>query len=97
MAAPSLDRLIRKEVALGTIRDIQPPQNHVGLAMIAPFLDVATDDVIFDYIRGGVQEGLAPARAEDAEAELRSEGHPVLRPGARCADRLVPQGQVHAL
>lgn len=70
MAASSLDRLVRKEVALGTIRDIQPPQNHIGLQLIAPWMDVASDDVIFDYIRGGVQEGLAPARAEDAEAEL---------------------------
>jgi hypothetical protein len=68
--ATSLDRLIRKEVALGTIRDIQPPQEHIGLQLIAPFMEVASDDVIFDYIRGGVQEGLAPARAEDAEAEL---------------------------
>jgi hypothetical protein len=38
--------------------------------MVAPWLEVDSDDVIFDYMRGGVQEGLAPARAEDAEAEL---------------------------
>ncbi|HWI68182.1 MAG TPA: major capsid protein [Nitrospiraceae bacterium] len=67
--ATSLDRLVRKEVALGAIREMQPPLNHIGLG-IAPFLDVATDDVIFDYIKGGLQDGLAPARAEDAEAEL---------------------------
>lgn len=67
--ATSLDRLVRKEVALGAIREMQPPQNHIGLG-IAPFLDVATDDVIFEYIKGGIQDGLAPARAEDAEAEL---------------------------
>lgn len=67
--AASLDRLVRKEVALGSIREIQPPMNHIGLG-IAPFMDVATDDVIFDYIKGGIQDGLAPARAEDAEAEL---------------------------
>ena len=66
----AFDRLVRKEVALGAIRDVQPPQDHIGLARIAPFMDVATDDVIFEYIKGGVQEGLAPARAEDAEAEL---------------------------
>jgi hypothetical protein len=67
---PSISRLVRKEVALGAIRDLQPPQGHIGLAQIAPFMDVATDDVIFDYIKGGLQDGLAPARAEDAEAEL---------------------------
>src|SRR6478736_7835530 len=66
----SVDRLVRKEVSLGAIRELKPPQNHIGLAQIAPFLEVATDDVIFDYIKGGLQEGLAPARAEDAEAEL---------------------------
>lgn len=65
-----LDRLVRKEVALGSIREIPVPQNHIGLSTIAPFLDVASDDVIFDYIKNGLQEGLAPARAEDAEAEL---------------------------
>lgn len=68
--ATALDRLVRKEVSLGAIRELQPPQNHIGLAQIAPFLDVATDDVIFDYIKGGLQDGLAPARAEDAESEL---------------------------
>lgn len=66
----ALDRLVRKEVALGAIRDLQPPQTHIGLAQIAPFMEVATDDVIFEYIKGGLQDGLAPARAEDAEAEL---------------------------
>lgn len=69
-AATPVDRLVRKEVALGAIRERPFPQGHIGLAQIAPFMDVATDDVIFDYIRGGLQEGLAPARAEDAEAEL---------------------------
>lgn len=63
------DRLVRKEVALGAIRDVPPPQNHIGL-QIAPFYEVESDDVIFDYIKSGLQEGLAPARAEDAEAEL---------------------------
>lgn len=64
------DRLVRKEVSLGVIREKQPPQGHIGLAQIAPFLDVDTDDVIFDYLKGGLQDGLAPARAEDAESEL---------------------------
>lgn len=66
----ALDRLVRKEVALGAIRDVQPRRELIGLREIAPFLEVATDDVIFDYIKGGFQDGLAPARAEDAEAEL---------------------------
>jgi len=59
----SQDRLVRKEVSLGTIREkLLWPQTHIGLS-IAPFLDVATDDVIFDYIKGGLSDGLAPARA----------------------------------
>lgn len=64
-----LDRLVRKETALGVVREIVPPQNHIGLSTIAPWLEVATDDVIFDYAKG-LTDGLAPARAEDAESEL---------------------------
>jgi hypothetical protein len=66
---PSLQRLVEKKTGLGFIRELQPPQSHMGLS-IAPFKEVPTDDVIFDYIKGGLQEGLAPARAEDAESEL---------------------------
>jgi hypothetical protein len=66
---PPQDRLIRKEVALGTLREMEPPQNHIGLALIAPWLEVASDDVIFDFAKG-LSDGLAPARAEDAESEL---------------------------
>lgn len=65
-----LDRLVRKEVSLGAIRERPLPKDHIGLTEIAPFLNVASDDVIFDYIKDGLSEGLAPARAEDAEAEL---------------------------
>lgn len=68
-AFPPQDRLIRKEVALGTLRELQPPLEHIGLRAIAPFMDVASDDVIFDYARS-LADGLAPARAEDAESEL---------------------------
>lgn len=68
--AESLDRLIRKEVSLGAIREKLPPADHIGLSQIAPFLDVESDDAIFDYIAGGYSESLAPQRAEDAEAEL---------------------------
>lgn len=65
----SQDRLVRKEVALGTIREIAPPSQHIGLAQVAPFLNVESDDVIFDYAKG-LTDGMAPARAEDAESEL---------------------------
>src|SRR6478735_7642130 len=62
------DRLVRKETSLGAIREIAPPTEHIGDS-IAPWLPVETDDVIFNYLT--VQtDGLAPARAEDAEAEL---------------------------
>jgi hypothetical protein len=70
VAKEPIQRLVRKEVSLGSIRQMQPPLTHIGTAQIAPFFDVPTDDVIFDYIKGGLQDGLAPARAEDAEAEL---------------------------
>jgi hypothetical protein len=63
------DRLVRKEVALGVIRDYEPPKDHIGLRMFAPLQDVGSDDVIFDYIRQPAT-GMAPARAEDAESEL---------------------------
>jgi hypothetical protein len=63
------DRLVRKEVALGVVRDYEPPKDHIGLSQFAPFQDVASDDVIFDYIRQPAV-GMAPARAEDAESEL---------------------------
>lgn len=69
MAVP-LDRLVRKEVSLGTIRERPAPEDQIGLT-IAPFMDVATDDVLFEYIKDNARgDGLAPARAEDAEAEL---------------------------
>ncbi len=63
------DRLIRKEVALGAIREYQLPQDHIFLREFAPFKDVESDDVIFDYLLG-LTDGLAPARAEDSEAEM---------------------------
>lgn len=69
-SAIGLDRLVRKEVSLGAIRERTWPEDHVGLAEIAPFLPVESDDVIFEYLKGGLQDGLGPARAEDAEAEL---------------------------
>lgn len=68
MAEISQDRLVRKEVALGVIRALEPPTDHIGLRL-CPWLDVQSDDVVFDYLKGQVA-GLAPARAEDAEAEM---------------------------
>lgn len=65
---PPVDRLIRKEVSLGTLREMEPPLTHIGLSL-CPWMEVATDDVIFDYAKG-LTDGLAPARAEDAESEL---------------------------
>lgn len=65
-----LDRLIRKEVSLGAIREMPVPEGHIGLSEIAPFMPVDSDDVIFDYLKDAVIGGMTPARAEDSEAEL---------------------------
>jgi hypothetical protein len=62
------DRIIRQETHLGVVREIVPPESHIGLQLF-PWMDVPTDDVIFEYARG-ISSGLAPARAEDAESEL---------------------------
>jgi hypothetical protein len=72
MAATNIlaqDRLVRKEESLGTIRDTPPPLDHIGLGIV-PFLPVETDEVVFDYVQNGLQDVLAPARAEDAESRL---------------------------
>ena len=68
MTALSQDRLIRKEVALGAVRELPVNGNFIG-GQIAPFLDVQSDDVIFSYITADT-EGLVPARAADAESEM---------------------------
>jgi len=62
------DRLVRKEVALGAVREYPVDTRHIW-PTIAPLLDVQSDDVIFQYITPDTS-GLAPARAEDAESEL---------------------------
>lgn len=67
-AALPQNMIVAQEVNLGIVRDLAPPENHIGLS-IAPWLSVASDDVVFDYVRGS-STGLAPARAEDAESEL---------------------------
>jgi hypothetical protein len=73
------DRLIRKEVALGVIREIVPPVNHIGLGL-APLMEVPVDDVIFQYAQG-LTDGLSPARAEDAESELSQKDDTFLSEG----------------
>ena len=62
------DQILRQETHVGMIRELVPPQEHIGL-QIAPWLEVASDDVVFDYIRDS-GTGMAPARAEDAESQL---------------------------
>lgn len=66
--AQPLDRLIRKEVSLGVVREIVKPEDHIGLTL-CPFYNVPTDDYIFDYVKG-LTSGLAPAISESAESEL---------------------------
>lgn len=73
------DRLVRKEVALGLVREVVPPEQHLGLSLF-PFMEVATDDVIFEYVKG-VVDGLAPARAEDAESELAQKDDAIMGQG----------------
>lgn len=66
--AQPLDKLIRKEVALGVIKEIVKPEDHLGLSLF-PFYEVPSDDYIFSYVKG-LTTGLAPAIAESAESEL---------------------------
>lgn len=61
-------RLIQKDVMLGVLRELEPPQNHIG-ARYMPMQEVESDDVIWDAVKG-LTAGLAPARAMDAESEL---------------------------
>lgn len=68
MAQLPQDRLVRKEVALGLVRERPKPEGHIGLN-IAPFQAVESDDVIFQHVQLSAS-GLAPARAEDSEAEM---------------------------
>ncbi|AOE44525.1 major capsid protein [Gordonia phage Jumbo] len=67
-SAVPLKELMSRRVHLGVIRELTPPEKHIGLNFI-PFMDVEADDVILDYLRG-TGSGLAPAVSPDAEAEL---------------------------
>lgn len=60
--------IVAKEVNLGLVRSLEPPQEHIGLKY-CPWMHVDTDDVVFDYIKGN-STGLAPARSEDSESAL---------------------------
>ncbi|USH45012.1 major capsid protein [Gordonia phage Camerico] len=60
--------LLARRVHLGVIKELKPPEEHVGLGII-PWMEVEADDVILDYLRDG-GTGLAPAVAVDAESEL---------------------------
>lgn len=60
--------LLAQEVNLGIVRELVPPTEHIGLS-IAPWHDVAADDVVLDHVFGSTS-GLAPARAQDAESTL---------------------------
>lgn len=71
MVIADTKRLIRKEVSLGTIREISQPTQYIGISQIAPFMEVPTDDVLFQYLKDSLQETMAPARAQDAESRLR--------------------------
>lgn len=79
MAPVQQDRLLRQETQLGVVREIVPPEDHIGLSLF-PFLNVPSDDVIFDYAKG-ITTGLAPARAEDAESELAQKDAGVMGQG----------------
>jgi hypothetical protein len=61
-------RLVQKDVMLGVLREMEPPQEHIGERFL-PMQEVANDDVIWDAVKG-MTSGLAPARAMDAEAEI---------------------------
>ena len=63
------NRLVAKEVELGIVRSYVENPDFIGLRLLAPFRSVESDDVIFSYMIEDV-DGLAPARAEDAEAEM---------------------------
>jgi hypothetical protein len=65
-----IERLIDKSVALGEIRDV-PPINEAFIGdSIAPMMAVESDDVVFTIVNDTKATGMAPARAEDAEAEM---------------------------
>lgn len=63
------DRVVRKEVNLGVIREMTEPEDLI-YPSIAPMMDVPTDDFIFDRVTPHFSSGMVPARAQNAESEL---------------------------
>lgn len=61
--------LVRKQVSLGVVRALPVPTEYIGLSAFAPKRAIQSDDYIFSLLPDDVG-GLAPARAEDAEAEI---------------------------
>lgn len=66
----SQSRLIRQETALGTIRELVPADELIGIRDFAPYKNINTDDFVLQLANGEGQALMAPARADDAEAEL---------------------------
>lgn len=72
-AAPGVvptSRLIRQETALGIVRQLVPQDDLIGLSEFAPFKNIDTDDFVIQLGDVGPSTKMAPARADDAEAEL---------------------------
>ena len=65
----SHDRVVRKEVNLGVIREMVVPEDLI-YQQIAPLMPVPTDDFIFDRVTPHFSTGMVPARAQNAESEL---------------------------
>jgi hypothetical protein len=72
------DRLLRTEVALGTVRQLVPLEGMWGLNF-APIKEIDSDNFVIYQAVGDAQTGMAPARADDAEAELFQQDE--VRPG----------------
>jgi len=66
----SQSRLIRQETALGIVRNLVPQDELIGLSEFAPLKDIDTDDFVIQLGDVGPSTKMAPARADDAEAEL---------------------------
>jgi len=68
MTTLTQDQLVRKEVAVGVARDLPLDRNYIW-NRFAPMMTVGADDITFQVAKPQ-NEGMVPARAEDAESEL---------------------------
>lgn len=66
----SQSRLVRQEVALGLVRQLVPNDQLIGLTDFAPVKPIEADDFVIQLGDVGPSTKMAPARADDAEAEL---------------------------